>query len=57
MITVITTNYKRLRQAKPLPHVEPTEAMAREFFRGWWGGIAIGLVCGIAVGLVLVKAL
>lgn len=56
MITVITTHYKRLRQAKPLPDVECTEVMAREFFRGWWGGIATGLVCGFGAAVILLQA-
>ncbi len=40
-----------LKPRADLPHAE----VAQEFFRGWWHGIAIGLIsgAGLAVALLL----
>ena len=40
----ITQN--RLGAPSALPEVQATKAQAVEFFKGWWAGIAVGLVIG-----------
>lgn len=47
----ITQN--RLSAPSELPEVQATKAQAVEFFRGWWAGIAVGLVIGAAVGVLV----
>lgn len=48
----ITAPWKRLRKAEPLPQVECTEADARNWFSGWWHGIAVGTVIGAGFAVV-----
>jgi hypothetical protein len=43
----ITSN--RLSPPAELPDVTINRAMAREFFSGWWAGIAVGAVIGAGV--------
>jgi hypothetical protein len=47
----ITNN--RLSSPAELPDVTTNAALAREFFSGWWAGIAVGAVigAGVAVGV------
>ena len=47
----ITQN--RLSAPSALPEVQATKAQAVEFFKGWWAGIAVGLVIGAAVGVLV----
>ncbi|SFE88291.1 hypothetical protein [Paracidovorax wautersii] len=42
---------QRLRQPGALPQI--TDTPSREFARGWWAGIAIGLVNGAALAVLL----
>ena len=49
----ITAPWKRLRKAQPLPNVECTEREAREFFAGYWHGIALGTVIGAAAAVLI----
>ena len=39
----------RLPKPAELPDVTINRAMAREFFNGWWAGIAVGAVIGAGV--------
>ncbi len=42
---------QRLPQPGALPHI--TDEPAREFARGWWAGIAVGAVNGLALAVLL----
>lgn len=48
-ILITFTRTHRLPMPKPLPVV--TEQEARQWFSGWWNGIAIGLVSGVGIGV------
>ena len=48
----ITAPWKRLRKAAPLPLVECNESEARNWFSGWWHGIAVGTVIGAGFAVV-----
>lgn len=49
----MTITQNRLSAPSALPEVQATKAGAVEFFRGWWAGIAVGLVIGAAVGVLV----
>lgn len=51
----ITAPWKRLRKASPLPQVECTEQEARQWFSGWWHGIAIGFVVGLGAAVAVLR--
>ena len=53
MLTIAFTRIRRMPDPEPLPEI--TETPAQAFTAGWWGGIAIGLVIGLAAGIVIVK--
>lgn len=46
-----THTHRRLRRAADLPRI--TDVPAREWSRGWWAGIAVGVVNGVAVAVLL----
>lgn len=48
------TRYSRLVPRAVLPSL--TDSPKQAFLGGWWAGIAVGLVNGIAIGVVLIKA-
>jgi hypothetical protein len=50
---IIAAPWKRMKKAAPLPVVECSEMEARQFFSGWWHGIAIGFVIGAGLAVVL----
>lgn len=50
---LITYPWKRLRKAEPLPLLQCTELEARNWFSGWWHGIAVGMVIGAGCAVVL----
>jgi hypothetical protein len=45
----ITNN--RLPRPAELPDVTTNAAMAREFFKGWWAGLAVGAVIGAGISI------
>jgi hypothetical protein len=45
----ITKN--RLPKPSALPDVTTNATLAREFFSGWWSGIAVGLVIGFGAAV------
>lgn len=51
-LLITVTQTRPLRPPKPLPVV--TEKEAREFFRGWWHGLPLGFVIGVAIGVLAV---
>ena len=52
-LTFISTKFKKLKPAKPMPLVSDTKAEAVAFFQGWWNGIFVGVVLGAALAVVL----
>ena len=52
-LTVTLTRAQRLKQPEPLPEVSQAEAAS--WFSGWWHGIAVGAVIGLAVGGLVVQ--
>lgn len=51
----IAAPFKRLPKAQPIPSVECSEADARSFFAGWWQGIGVGFVIGVALAVVAIR--
>jgi len=50
---IIAAPWKRMKKAAPLPVVECNEMEARNWFSGWWHGIATGAVIGAGFAVVL----
>lgn len=49
-LTITLTRIKKMPKHQPLPQVDA--ASAAEWFNGWWHGIAVGVVCGTAFGVI-----
>lgn len=49
-LTITLTRIKKMPKHQPLPQVDA--ASAAEWFNGWWHGIAVGIVCGTAFGVI-----
>lgn len=52
---LIAAPFKRLAKPEPIPTVECSEADARSYFEGWWCGIGIGFVIGLALAVVALR--
>lgn len=55
MISLNILNTPTVKKAPPAPLPDVTRAEAQSWFAGWWYGIAVGAICGAAVGVLLAK--
>jgi hypothetical protein len=53
MISINLLSTPTPKKAPPTRLPDVTRGEAQSWFSGWWHGIAVGAVCGVAVGVVL----
>jgi hypothetical protein len=54
-VLVTFTRTQRLPMPQPLPVV--TEPEARQWFNGWWHGLAVGVITGMGIGVLMSKVI